>query len=198
MRGAAAPGVDLGVAPRANLRRDTSSQRAHLEWAESVAAELSRLAGTEDEEAARALLESRLVWLREALLESPYYVRRLREAHLHPSDLQGLEDLRHFPRLERATFGRHWDELSVLPPESAECVVVRSSGSTGEPVRVVRDRRDCLHMWAVLRFLATRAKALLPPRPRVVLLDALPGGLEYSVRLPILGDGALHRLSVLR
>jgi phenylacetate-CoA ligase len=32
----------------------------------------------------------------------------------------------------------------------------------------------------------------------VVLLDALPGGLEYSVRIPLLDDGALHRLSTVR
>lgn len=191
------PGLPV-AAPRANLRRDTSSQRPHIPWAQSIAAGLSHFASLADEATARAELDSRLEWLRGALLASPYYVRRLQEAGLHPGDLQTLEDLGHFPLLERAVLARHWDAVPTLPAGDAECVVVKSSGSTGDPVNVVRDRRDCLHMWAVLRFLVARAGAVLPPRPRVVLLDALPGGLEYSVRLPILHDGALHRISVLR
>jgi phenylacetate-CoA ligase len=186
------------AAPRANFRRDTSSQRLHIPWAGSIAQGLSRFASLKDEASARAELEARLEWLRGALLASPYYLRRLQEAGLHPGDLRTLEDLRHFPVLEREALARHWDAVPTLPATDAECVVVKSSGSTGEPVRVVRDRRDCLHMWAVLRFFLERAGAVLPPRPRVVLLDALPGGLEYSARLPILQDGALHRLSLLR
>jgi phenylacetate-CoA ligase len=188
----------MGVAPRARIRRDTSSQRPHIPWAESIAQGLAQLARLEDEAQARRNLEERLEWLRGALSQSPFYARRLREAGMHPGDLGSLEDLRYLPTLERSELARHWDAVPMLPPEHAECVVVKSSGTTGDPVNVVRDRRDCLHMWAVLRFLTERAGAVLPPRPRVVLLDALPGGLEYSVRLPILRDGALHRISVLR
>ncbi|WP_338871991.1 AMP-binding protein [Myxococcus stipitatus] len=186
------------VAPRANIRRDTDTQRRHIPWAESIAHALAHFTSLKDEVQARAELESQLGPLRVALLASPYYTQRLREAGLHPGDLRTLEDLRHFPALERSVLARHWDQVPTpLSPED-EGVVVRSSGSTGEPVKVVRDRLDCLHMWAVLRFWLERAGASLPPRPRVVLLDALPGGLEYSVRLPILHGGALHRISVLR
>ncbi|RJS20096.1 coenzyme synthetase [Corallococcus sp. H22C18031201] len=189
---------DLGVAPRARIRRDTATQRPHIPWAEAVARELSALASLADEAQARARVEARLDGLRLALHASPFHARRLRDAGMHPGDLRGLDDLRHFPVLERATLAAHWDAIPTLPTASSECVVVRSSGTTGAPVNVVRDRRDCLLMWAVLRFLLARAGARLPRRPRVVLLDALPGGLEYSVRLPILEDGALHRVSVLR
>ncbi|MCP3063097.1 coenzyme synthetase [Myxococcus sp. K38C18041901] len=189
---------DARVAPRANIRRDTASQRVHVPWARGLARELSHFASLEDEGEARAALESRLGALRGTLLASPYYTRRLREAGLHSGDLRTLADLEHFPTLERGVLATHWDEVPrPLEPED-EGVVVRSSGSTGEPVKVVRDRLDCLHMWAVLRFWLERAGAVLPPRPRVVLLDALPGGLEYSVRLRILEEGALHRVSVLR
>ncbi|AGC41659.1 hypothetical protein MYSTI_00301 [Myxococcus stipitatus DSM 14675] len=186
------------VAPRANIRRDTDTQRRHIPWAQSIAHALTRFTTLEDEAQARAQLDSRLGPLREALLASPYYSRRLREAGLHPGDLQSLEDLRHFPALERSVLARHWDQVPAPLSSDDEGVVVRSSGSTGEPVKVVRDRLDCLHMWAVLRFWLERAGVTPPPRPRVVLLDALPGGLEYSVRLPILHGGALHRISVLR
>ncbi|MFP2961009.1 phenylacetate--CoA ligase family protein [Myxococcus sp. 1LA] len=189
---------DLRVAPRANIRRDTFSQRPHIPWAESIADGLARFASLADEDSARADLDARLSLLRAALRDSPYHAARLHAAGLHPGDLQTLEDLRHLPFLDREALAAHWDAVPTLPADADACVVVKSSGSTGAPVNVVRDRRDCLHMWAVLRFLVARAGAVLPARPRVVLLDALPGGLEYSVRLPILQDGALHRISVLR
>jgi phenylacetate-CoA ligase len=190
--------VTLGVAPRARIRRDSHTQRPHLPWALDVAAGLQRGTSTVDEAAARAELEARLPALREALWGSPYYVRVLSESGLHPNDLRRLEDLRHFPALDRATLARHWEDVPTLPAASDECVVVKSSGTTGDPVNVLRDRRDCLLMWAVLRFFTERTGTVPPPRPRVVLLDALPGGLEYSVRLPLFHDGALHRVSVLR
>jgi phenylacetate-CoA ligase len=69
---------------------------------------------------------------------------------------------------------------------------------TGDPVTVVRDGYDMLHFWAVLRFFLRVAGVDLPPRPRVVLLCALPSGLEYSARLRLLDDGALHRISLQR
>lgn len=188
----------LGVAPKARIRRDTSSQRPHIPWAESIARDLARFARLQDEAQAREELEARLEAFRESLLNSPFLAHRLHEAGMHPGDLRSLEELRHLPQLSRSVLAQSWDSVPTLPPQEAECVVVKSSGTTGEPVNVVRDRRDCLHMWAVLRFFAERAGVVLPPRPRVVLLDALPGGLEYSVRLPILYDGALHRISVLR
>lgn len=190
--------MTLGVAPRARIRRDTWTQRPHLPWALEVAAGLGRGASTVDEAVARAELEARLGGVRDALQRSPYYLRVLHEAGLHPGDLQRLEDLRHFPALDRATLARHWEDVPTLPAASDECVVVKSSGTTGDPVNVLRDRRDCLLMWAVLRFFTERTGTVPPPRPRVVLLDALPGGLEYSVRLPLFHDGALHRVSVLR
>ncbi|WP_426756399.1 phenylacetate--CoA ligase family protein [Myxococcus sp. Y35] len=190
--------ADLRVAPRANIRRDTSTQRPYIPWAESIAEGLARFASLPDEDAARAALDDRLSFLRAALRDSPYYAATLREAGFHPGDLQTLEDLGHFPFLDRETLAAHWADVPTPMSDADACVVVKSSGSTGAPVNVVRDRQDCLHMWAVLRFLVARAGAVLPPHPRVVLLDALPGGLEYSVRLPILQDGALHRISVLR
>jgi len=84
----------------------------------------------------------------------------------------------------------------VLGADDDGLVVVRSSGTTGDPVDVPKDDFDSLYMWAVLRYWTARLGITLPPRPRVVLLCSLPGGLEYSVRLPLFHDGALHRLSI--
>lgn len=68
--------ADLRVAPRANIRRDTSSQRPHIPWAESIAQGLARFASLADEDAARADLDARLSFLRGALRDSPYHAGR--------------------------------------------------------------------------------------------------------------------------
>jgi phenylacetate-CoA ligase len=174
----------VAIAPPARIERRTERQRRFLpRLLESVAA-LRR--GADD---------ARLPDLRAALWRSPYYVERLREAGLSPEDLQSLDDLKHFPLLDRATLARRWRDL---PAAFEDCVVVKSSGTTGDPVNVVKDGYDCVHMWAVLRYWLEELRIEMPRRPRVVLLDTLPGGLEYSARLPLFFDGALHRISTLR
>ena len=182
----------------ARIARRTASQRALEPQIERAAGDLLRWSRPGP---GRAELDQRLRAVAASLHHSPWYRESLRAAGLSPRELGGLADLRHFPVLERATLAeRGADLLALAPgdPREGELVLVRSSGSTGQPVSVPRLRLDLLHMWAVLRFFLRRLDVALPPRPRVVLLCPLPGGLEYSVRLPLLGDGALHRLSLLR
>lgn len=177
-----APLSALGAPLR--IRRRTAWERQHLPRAASNISELSR-------NWTRSELEARL-----PRPTSPYYREVFRAHGLAPGDLQTFDDLRHFPLLDRATFAARWSDLPTL--DNDDNVVVLSSGSTGAPVRVVRDGYDSLYMWAVLGFFARRLGVELPRKPRVVLLDSLPSGLEYSVRLRLLDDGALHRISLFR
>ncbi|MBS2030317.1 MAG: phenylacetate--CoA ligase family protein [Deltaproteobacteria bacterium] len=174
------------IAPAARIQRDTRPQRTFRARADAHLEALRR--GTDP---------TRIQQLASALARSPAHRARLAALGLAPRDLRSLDDLPHFPTLSRAELAEQWDAFPVVDVER-ELSVARSSGTTGEPVRVVRDAYDNLHMWTVLRFWLERLGIALPPRPRVVLLDALPGGLEYSVRVPLLGDGALHRLSTTR
>jgi phenylacetate-CoA ligase len=188
------------LAPAARIVRHTASQRPLLPAVLQAAAEL-RQACRGGPDGSKAELNARLLALAGTLVESPYYRESLQARGLSPHDLRTLEDLPHFPILERRTLVERGDELLALPVgdrRASELVLVRSSGSTGEPVTVPRTRLELVHMWAVLRFWLDWLGLDLPRRPRVVLLDGLPGGLEYSVRLPLLEDGALHRLSLLR
>ena len=195
-RGGPAP-----LQPPARIVRRTASQRGYEPEIERAAGELGQWARPGALAAGRAELDARLRAVAATLAHSPWYRETLRAAGLAPGDLQRLEDLRHFPVLERRALVERGADLLALPPgdpRAGELVLVRSSGSTGEPVAVPRTRLDLLHMWAVLRFFLRRLRRALPSRPRVVLLCPLPGGLEYSVRLPLVGDGALHRLSLQR
>jgi phenylacetate-CoA ligase len=143
-------------------------------------------------------LDGRLGDLRAALAASPYWSRRLRSAGSSPHDLERLDDLSGLPLLDRAELAVHWRDIADLRGDGDGTAVVLSSGSTGQPLPVPKDAYDQVHMWAVLRYWLRQLRIRLPRRPRVVLLCALPGGLAYSVRLPLLAAGALHRISLAR
>lgn len=189
------------LAPRVRISRRTGWQRRYAGASEAALGDLLAFASSDSAEAARAALAGRLAPLREALLRSPYYMRALARGGHSPRDLRSLDDLAHFPLLDRAALKRHARELPALDPASEAArgaVFVDSSGSGGDPVSILRDPYDCLHMWTVLRFFCRFLGVTLPPRPRVVLLCSLTGGIEYSVRLPLLGDGSLFRISLAR
>jgi phenylacetate-CoA ligase len=184
-------------APPARLRRDTQTQRRFLPCVRRTVNDLLR--GADPREADRPWLEGRLPLLTRRLAASPYYRETLGALGLSPRDLRALDALPHFPSLDRSTLASRWQDIvAPEPEEEADLVVVRSSGTTGDPVPVPRDRYDCLHMWAVLRHWLRSLEIRLPRRPHVVLLDALPGGLEYEAELPLLGNGRLARISVVR
>lgn len=191
----------MSLAPSVRIRRRTGAQRRYVPRAIEAAEALLLSARAPEDARARAEVASRLGALRAALFRSPYYVGALRRAGLSPRDLRSLDDLPHFPTLDREALRERWTDLPALDlagPEAAEVVAVQTSGSTGQPVTVLKDRYDCLHMWAVLRFWSAWLGIALPHRPRVVLLCSLSNGIEYSVRLPILDDGVLHRISLVR
>ncbi len=177
----------LGVGVR--LQRRPLVQRRH---APAIEASVRALL-----EPGERLLGERLEKLRLRLWRSPGWVARLVAAGVSPDDLRSTSDLRHFPVLERDDYARGWTELFDLDGDP-ELHVATSSGSTGQALLVARSGYDGVHMWAVVRFWAARLGIELPPRPRLVLLCALPGGLEYSARAPLLHDGALHRISTIR
>jgi phenylacetate-CoA ligase len=150
------------------------------------------------EQAIKQGVDAHLEPLRTRLIESPYYRRVLRQRGLSPRDLRSVDDLTAFPTLDRSTLGANWREIPVVDEDARsyrDAALVRSSGSTGAPIQVVRDGYDLVHMWTMLRFWSAVADAALPQSPIVVLLCDLPSGLEYESRLPTLDDGTLYRIS---
>jgi phenylacetate-CoA ligase len=176
----------------ARIRRDLRWERSLLPATLAAAAELGRWARNGPEG-----LGDCLGPLRDALMAAPLARARLAARGLAPSDLRALADLTAFPPLERRELATGWREAAAVGPDD-DLVLARSSGSTGEPLTVVRHADEALHMWAVLRFFIEWLGVTLPSRPRVVLLCALPDGVEYSARAPLFHDGALHRVSVRR
>lgn len=196
-------GARPDVAPPVVIQRRTASQLSLLPRVEATARDLL-LAAEADDETRRALLESRLAPLRDSLFLSPFWRRRLLAAGFSPRDLGSLDDLPRFPLLTREELAAAGEEVLALgpgdeeSPEARGVVTVRSSGTTGTPLTVLRDGFEAVKKVATLRFWLARLGVALPPRPRSVLLCTLPGRIEYSVRLPLLFDGALHRVSALK
>jgi phenylacetate-CoA ligase len=183
-----------GVAPTAHLLDDPEGQGKLLPQLLEATEQLHRGSAHPIAE-----LNAALPWLTGALWRSPYYLRTLKPLALSPSDLRSIDDLSHFPTLDRRTLAAHWRDLtSESTDPGSEWVVVNSSGSTGRPVKVLRTRYDCIHMWAVLRFWCDRLGVVLPPNPRVALLCALPGGLEYEAKVPVFHNGTLTRISTIQ
>lgn len=90
-----------------------------------------------------------LSWLRSAILRAPAVAAAVRAAGLAPADLDALAE---FPTIDRDAWRRDWHGLAAWDAAwAATWDVARSSGSTGDPVSVVRDARDRGRMWDVLR-----------------------------------------------
>ena len=192
--------VLAGFDPGPEIRRGVRGQERHVPRLRCATRELSRFARMSGPEEAKAFLEARLARLRPSLWRSPYYCAALRRCGLSPRDLRTLDDLRHFPLLDRDTLRDAFADSPALPPKeaAARLLVDRSSGSTGRPVTVLKEDYETVHMWAVLRFWMRWLDRRLPARPRIALLCSLPHGVEYRTPLPALGGGTLVRISLAR
>lgn len=192
------------LGPGADFRHDydyLAGYRPRSERALERLLEFRRRSDQRSRSELKRAVDEHLGPLRSRLYESPYYREVLREAGLSPDDLRSVDDLSAFPTLDRYALGRRLEEVAVVDPESRawrDAGIYETSGSTGDPIDVLRDGYDLLHMWTMVRYWARRMKVELPSQPVVVLLCALPSGLEYTSRLPTLDDGRLYRISTRR
>jgi phenylacetate-CoA ligase len=189
--------VLAGFDPGPEIRRSVRGHERYVPRLRAGARDLARFARMRGAPEQSTALETRLAALRRSLWRSPHYLAVFRHCGLSPGDLRTLGDLRHFPRLDRETLRDAFSEIPSLPPGPAgRLLVERSSGSTGQPVGVLKEDYDTVHMWAVLRFWVRWLRLRLPARPRVALVCTLPHGVEYETPLPALGGGTLVRISI--
>jgi phenylacetate-CoA ligase len=134
----------------------------------------------------RELVHAQLPGVRAGLWASPFWRDALRRRGGAPSDLGSIDDLAHWPTLDRQTWAGCWADL-VISPADPSLTIERSSGSTGAPVPVPRDAADRAYPWAVLEFLARMHGVCLPRIPRVALVDDLPLARSACIDDPLLG-----------
>lgn len=68
----------------------------------------------------------------------PYYQRVLKDAGIEPGDIKSRDDMKGIPLLTKADIRANFNDLQA--PGQGLVEVNRTSGSTGEPLKVVRDR----------------------------------------------------------
>lgn len=181
----------------AEIRRTLPGQRRHLARLQASTRDLRRFARLEGVRL-QTDLAPRLASFAVGLLGSPHYVVRLRAEGLSPRDLRTPADLAAFPLLGREVLRERQDLLASFGGSRGGLFFDRSTGSTGLPIRVLKDGYDSVHPWAVLRFWMEQLGVRAPRRPRVALVCALPHGVEYAVAPPALSGGVLRRISLAR
>lgn len=111
--------------------------------------------GTAEEVARRSLARLRAL-LAHASASSPFHAARLAAAGLVPAEVRGPADLAALPVLTRADVAAHADALRSRAVPSRALVVVRTGGSTGEPVPFLQDRAAIVHKDALALVLRER------------------------------------------
>ncbi len=79
--------------------------------------------------------------LQHAFATVPYYQRTWAAAGVHPSDLNSLADLAHFPILPKADIRTRGPELYSTAYRNAKVRTKTTSGSTGVPLKILLDER---------------------------------------------------------
>lgn len=101
--------------------------------------------------------------VRHAYRRVPYYKRLLDGLGLRPEDIAGLDDLPRLPLLSRAVLqGASPGELLAEGLRARDCVAVSTSGTTGEPLKMIYRRRD----WTVMNLTWVRAFLAAGMSPR--------------------------------
>jgi len=81
--------------------------------------------------------------MRHAWRNVPFYRRRLEALRIGPEEIRGAADLPRLPVLTRADlFEAPFADLLARGTDPAACNVVVSSGTTGEPIRILRTRGE--------------------------------------------------------
>jgi len=74
----------------------------------------------------------------------PYYRTTLREVGSDPREVRGADDLARLPLISRTDLVEQGAAFRSEAVREAEGLVIRTSGSTGEPLDVLHDRRSAL------------------------------------------------------
>jgi phenylacetate-CoA ligase len=79
----------------------------------------------------------------------PFYKRRFDENRIHPDDINTYEDLLNIPVLTKEDIINNFEDL-VGPTRTEKRFLKKTSGSTGVPLRIVKDRNSMAVMDAIM------------------------------------------------
>jgi phenylacetate-CoA ligase len=105
--------------------------------------ELQRTQWLTPEEIERGQLQQVRSLLNHCMANVPYYRRMLDTAGIEPDDIQSMADLRRIPILTRRTCQEEHEALTAtrLPPGTVATGTASTSGTLGEPIKVLQTKR---------------------------------------------------------
>lgn len=87
--------------------------------------------------------------LSHAFLHIPYYQRIMKEKGVHPDDIQSFKDFSKFPILTKEDIKANWQHLMNHNIKNRTSLR-QTSGSTGIPLRIIKDRQTTAFMDAAM------------------------------------------------
>lgn len=177
------------VRPQRSYREDWNVRRLKLLARLDLCRDASK-----DEDRLRAIQDSWLCNLvRNAHRNCLYYRRRFDRAQIEA--FEGTKDLSSLPLLTRSELRDNLEGIAAKGQgDFSDCGDYSTSGSTGQPVTVLRSRSAVLLDTGLLRLLAERfaiSLTLAPTRSSLIFVQQDTWSLEE--RMPLLGMGRFYR-----
>jgi phenylacetate-CoA ligase len=88
--------------------------------------------------------------IRHAYSEVPYYRDLMDKNKIRPDDIGGLDDIRLFPILTKELIRENYERIVSRDASKKEVVEASTGGSTGEPLKFIRDRNTIVWTEAAL------------------------------------------------
>jgi phenylacetate-CoA ligase len=130
----------------------------------------------------------------------PYYTRTFDSLGIRPEKIAKRDDLRFIPLLSRAVVQEQFYDLCSDQVSLQHCYIKQTSGSTGQPIKIVLDYSINM-LWEVLllNFLhpyGIRAEDFQPLQTSITFVTAFPTSTSFTYIAPFLNFSRLFKLSL--
>ena len=130
----------------------------------------------------------------------PYYTRAFDRSGVRPEDVTSLSDLALVPVLTRKDVGEEFYNLCSDQVDLQHCYIKQTSGSTGEPIKIVLDYSINM-LWDVLLLNYIRPYGLKPEdfrplRTGIIFVTAFPTSTSFTFISPFLNFSRFYKLSL--
>lgn len=130
----------------------------------------------------------------------PYYTWLFDQHGLHPHMIKTLADLKQIPLLSRQTVRQHFYDLCSDKFDIRRSFLQQTSGSTGEPVKVISNYQQVLDSDIVLslfiRPYGIEVEHFSEDRTGLILVTDFPASQSFTYRQPFFNFSVLYKLNI--
>ena len=117
-------------------------RQKHLRYSKKMQLELSKYKNSIalDQELIREIQFKKLKKILEVSFKTEFYAERFKQLDFNLEDFKTLEDLKHFPILERSDIKENFSKM-IVPGTHNKSIIRKSSGTTGEPIKILQPKK---------------------------------------------------------